>query len=200
MYTYRNNDFEKSKRIITIIIIIVVVMVMFFNTKRDFLDNKSDNYEEKQDTIGEVDYEVLTINVELGEFLPEEFSSYVKNYDSSKKEEDFIIDTSNVVLEKVGDYKYSVRYGNTIKDGIISIRDTVPPDFHVKNVIIAKGINYQATDFVESCSDFSGCTYYFLNAEDQNYTVPGTYVVYVVAADAYQNSVTQKVSLIITAS
>ena len=73
--------------------------------------------------------------------------------------------------------------------------DTTAPELKTKTLVINSGMTYTPADFVESCSDFSGCNYSFLNLKDQNYSSPGTYIIVVVATDAYQNSV--KATLIV---
>ena len=148
----------------------------------------------------EKDFKPLTVEIELGEKLPIRTSSYVEPGKGEIDELLYALDTSNVKLEEAGEYEFTVTYKGITKTGKIIIKDTTKPLLEVRPVYVVEGGTYNAASFVESCIDWSGCNYSFQNSEtEQKYTTPGSYVVYVVATDAYQNSVTKQASLIIEA-
>lgn len=148
----------------------------------------------------EKDFEPLTVIVEIGDSLPIRVSSYVKPGVGKDIEDElqYGLDLSKVVLEEVGDYEFYVTYKGIEKTGTVKIVDTTPPDLEIRNVQIVEGGIYDASSFVESCKDPSGCNYSFQDSEtEKKYNTNGVYVVYVVATDAFQNSITKKASLII---
>lgn len=148
----------------------------------------------------EKDFQPLIVEIELGEKLPIRTSSYVKPGKGEIDELLYALDTSKVKLEEAGEYEFTVTYQGITKTGKVIIKDTTAPQLEVREVFVVEGGTYNAGSFVESCVDWSGCNYSFQDSEtEKKYTTPGSYVVYVVATDAYQNSVTKKASLIIEA-
>lgn len=148
----------------------------------------------------ETDFKPLTVEIELGEKLPIRTSSYVEPGKGEIDELLYALDTSNVKIEEAGEYEFTVTYKGVSKTGKIIIKDTTAPLLEVREVYAVEGESYNAGSFVESCVDWSGCNYSFQDSEtEKKYTAPGSYVVYVVATDAYQNSVTKQASLIIEA-
>lgn len=148
----------------------------------------------------EKDFKTINITMELGEKLPIRTSSYVKPGKGEIDELLYVVDTSNVILEEAGEYEFTVTYKGITKSGTITIQDKTKPSLEVRNVTIVEGASYNASTFVESCIDWSGCNYSFQDSNtEKKYTLPGSYVVYIVATDAFQNSVTKKASLIIEA-
>lgn len=148
----------------------------------------------------EADFQPLPVEIELGEKLPLRTSSYVKPGKGEIDELLYVLDTSNVKLEEAGEYDFTVTYKGISKTGKIIIKDTTDPLLEVRTVFIVEGGTYDASSFVESCVDWSGCNYSFQDSDtEKKYTTPGSYVVHVVATDAYQNSITRKADLIIEA-
>lgn len=148
----------------------------------------------------EKDFTPLHVEIELGEKLPLRTSSYVKPGVGEVDELLYVLDLSNVDLEEAGDYDFTVTYKGVSKTGTVSIVDTTKPYLEVREVYVVEGNSYNAASFVERCVDFSGCNYSFQDSDtEKKYTTPGSYVVYVVATDAFQNSVTKPASLIIEA-
>lgn len=148
----------------------------------------------------EADFVPLTVEIELGEKLPIRTSSYVEPGKGEIDELLYALDISNVKLEEAGEYEFTVTYKGISKTGKIIIKDTTKPLLEVREVYVVEGGTYNASSFVESCVDWSGCNYSFQDSEtEKKYTEPGSYVVYVVATDAYKNSVTKQASLIIEA-
>lgn len=148
----------------------------------------------------EQDFLPLTVEIELGEKLPIRTSSYVKPGKGEIDELLYALDTSKVKIEEAGEYEFTVTYKGISKVGKVIIKDTTEPLLEVREVFIVEGSSYNAGSFVEKCIDWSGCNYSFQDSDtERKYTTPGSYVVRVVATDAYQNSVTKKANLIIEA-
>ena len=149
----------------------------------------------------EEDFMPINLTIELGDKLPIRTSSYVKPGVGKEVDELlYALDLSKVNISEPGTYDFTVTYNNIEKTGKITIKDTKAPELEVRELIISQGTSYGAASFVESCSDPSGCNYSFQDsATTEKYNTPGSYVVYVVASDAFNNSTTKQASLIIEA-
>ena len=149
----------------------------------------------------EKDFKPLQVVVELGDSLPLRTSSYVKPGVGTEVDElQYALDLSEVKVEVVGEYQFSVTYNGITKYGTVVVEDTTPPELVVKEYSIKEGNSYDASKFVVSCVDYSGCNYSFQTEAESKYDFPGTYYVHVTATDAYQNTTTKKTSLIIESS
>ncbi len=150
----------------------------------------------------ENDFRPLTVTVELGDSLPVRTSSYVEPGIKGDYIDELLysLDLSKVNVGQVGEYDFTVTYNNIQKIGKLIIQDTTKPELEVRQVTIMEGTDYSASSFVEMCHDISGCNYSFQDEETQSkYKTAGSYTVYVVATDAYQNSVTKQANLFIEA-
>jgi hypothetical protein len=148
----------------------------------------------------EENFQPLIVTIELGEKLPVRTSSYVKPGKGEIDELLYVLDTSNIKIEEAGEYEFTVTYKGITKTGKVIIKDSTEPLLEVRTVFVVEGGTYNASSFVESCVDWSGCNYSFQDSDtERKYTTPGSYVVYVVATDAFQNSVTKKANLVIEA-
>lgn len=145
------------------------------------------------------DFKALHVYVELGQKLPIRMSEYVKpGIGSTVDEMAYALDTSSVILDKIGDYEFTVTHNNIVKKGTITVQDKTSPELEVRDVIIEEGTTFDAGMFVTYCNDYSGCNYFFEETNTQNkYTEPGTHIVYVVAEDAYNNKTIKQANLII---
>ncbi len=164
------------------LIIVAVFAVYYFNKPKE-------------------EFEVISFDVELGDKLPPRISSYVKSPDGTVTDEiSYKLDTSNVIIDEIGTYQYSVLHNGKIKYGNINIVDTTAPKLEVKNLVINEGTNYEAQEFVANCVDLTGCNYSFEEAgTEKKYTTPGTYAIYIVAKDAFDNRTIKQASLTIEA-
>ena len=147
----------------------------------------------------EKDFQPLNVTVELGDKLPLRTSSYVKpGVGKSVNELSYVLDKSQVVVDQVGIYDFTVTYKGLTKTGKVEIKDTTAPDLIVREVIIKEGTVYSADMFVKECHDWSGCEYSFEDKETtEKYHLPGTYDVFIVALDPYGNKTTKKTTLTI---
>jgi hypothetical protein len=174
---------NKMSLVALAVIAIIVATVMYIYLKPD-----------------ELDFEALTVKVELGERLPTDIKSYIKpSFGTPLNEMAYTIDKSAVVIDKIGEYQYTVMYKGIMKTGIVQIVDETPPDLTViSKVTIREGQEYAPETFLFECIDRTGCDISF---EDKNtttkYKEPGTYVVFVIATDPYGNKTTKKATLVI---
>ena len=147
------------------------------------------------------DFMPINLTIELGEKLPIRTSAYVKpGIGKDVDELAYALDLSNVNVSQPGTYEFTVTHSGIKKNGQIIIQDTTAPELNVRQLVISQGSSYNAASFVQTCSDPSGCNYSFQDeATTTKYTLPGSYVVYVVATDAYNNATTKQASLIIEA-
>lgn len=174
---------NKMALIALVVIAIIVGTVMYIYLKPD-----------------ELDFEALTVQVELGGRLPTDLKSYIKpGLGTTMNEMAYTIDKSAVIIDKIGEYQYTVRYKGIIKTGIVKVVDTTSPNLTIiGKVTIKEGDPYSPETFMYECIDPTGCN---LSFEDVNtttkYKEPGTYVVFVVATDAYGNKTTKQATLVI---
>lgn len=156
-----------------IAIIIIVGTVLYITTKPT-----------------EKGFKALTIEVELGDKLPTSVSTYVKpGIGTTVNEMAYNINTNDVRVDVIGEYRYTVTYKNTKKQGIIKVVDKTPPKLTLReNVSIVEGQEYTPETFVYDCLDYSGCNYSFEDKDTTTkYTKPGKYTIHIVATDAYNN-------------
>jgi len=141
------------------------------------------------------DFETLPIQVELGDKLPAGLKNYVKpGLGGTMNEMAYTLDTSQVIIDKIGEYIYTVTYMGQMKEGTISVVDTTPPTVTIReNVTIIEGEEYTPETFVLDCTDYTGCNYSFEDANTtKKYKKPGSYTIHIVAKDAYKNKEVKK--------
>lgn len=147
------------------------------------------------------DFQPLPVTVELGDKLPIRTKNYVKpGVGNTVDELKYVLNTKDVDIDEVGEYNFTVTFNNITKTGTIKIVDTTAPDLTVKRVVITEGTTYGPESFVDECIDLSGCNYSFEDSKTtEKYRTPGTYNVYIVATDPYENKTTKKTQLVIEA-
>ncbi len=152
-----------------------------------------------KNTPKESDFKALPVTVELGDSLPTTKAKYIKpGIGNEVNELEYTIDTSSVVIDKVGEYQYTVTHNGKTKAGIIKIVDTTAPELETRNLVIKQGDTFEASSFVVKCTDLSGCNYSFEEANTTSkYTEPGNYVVVLAAEDAYGNKTIKQENLVI---
>jgi hypothetical protein len=151
----------------------------------------------------EKDFTPLTVKVELGDGeLPIEPSNYVKPGIGTYVDGlEYVIDTGDVNLNEVGEYKFSVTYKGITKYGKILVKDETPPKLEVTSVTIVEGSTITPGDFAASCFDYSGCNYSFQDADTEAMAqTAGSYVIFITATDAYKNTTTKQAGLTVEAS
>jgi len=183
-----NKKAKKLQNQISILSLIVIIGLCAFAYY--YFNHKTDK-----------DFEPINLTVELGSSLPIRVSSYVKPGVGDEVTDELLykIDKSDVVVDEVGTYTFKVTYSGITKTGTIKIVDTTAPELEVRDqVIIVEGTEYDAKTFVKDCVDPNGCNYSFQDSETTSkYKTAGLYNVYIVATDAFDNSVTKQATLFI---
>ena len=144
------------------------------------------------------DFETLPVQVELGDKLPAGLKNYVKpGLGGTINEMAYSLDTSQVIIDQIGEYTYTVTHMGQMKEGTISVVDTTPPTVTIReNVTIIEGEEYTPETFVLDCTDYTGCNYSFEDANTtKKYKKPGSYTIHIVAKDAYKNKEVKKAYL-----
>ena len=150
-----------------------------------------------------LDFQALPIEVELGDKLPTSVSTYVKpGIGESLNEMAYTIDTSEVKVDQIGEYTYTVTYQGQIKSGTIKVVDTTKPNLTLRdNVSVVEGTEYTPETFILECVDYTGCNYSFEDEQTTSkYKKPGKYVVHIAARDAYNNKEVKQANLTIEAT
>ncbi len=200
------DEAKKAQNITSLIVIVVLLLLGAFgyyyfnqNTEKDF---KTKNIEVELGTslpVRTLDY-VKPANVfKVGIF---DFSWLNKNKSGAKvtvNDLEYSISTSNVKIDEVGEYSYTVTHAGVTKTGTINIIDTTAPKLELKEVRIMEGATYTPQSFITSCVDLSGCRYEYESKDMENITKPGTYRngIKIVALDPYDNKTVVTTTLVI---
>lgn len=182
---------DEAKKSQNITSIIVLILICFLGVFAYYIYNRK--------TLK--DFQPLPVTVELGDKLPIRTKNYVKpGVGNTVDELKYVLNTKDVDIDEVGEYNFTVTFNNITKTGTIKIVDTTAPDLTVKRVVITEGTTYGPESFVDECIDLSGCNYSFEDSKTtEKYRTPGTYNVYIVATDPYENKTTKKTQLVIEA-
>ncbi len=182
---------DEAKKSQNITSIIVLILICFLGGFAYYIYNRK--------TLK--DFQPLPVTVELGDKLPIRTKNYVKpGVGNTVDELKYVLNTKDVDIDEVGEYNFTVTFNNITKTGTIKIVDTTAPDLTVKRVVITEGTTYGPESFVDECIDLSGCNYSFEDSKTtEKYRTPGTYNVYIVATDPYENKTTKKTQLVIEA-
>ena len=182
---------DEAKKSQNITSIIVLILICFLGGFAYYIYNRK--------TLKE--FQPLPVTVELGDKLPIRTKNYVKpGVGNTVDELKYVLNTKDVDIDEVGEYNFTVTFNNITKTGTIKIVDTTAPDLTVKRVVITEGTTYGPESFVDECIDLSGCNYSFEDSKTtEKYRTPGTYNVYIVATDPYENKTTKKTQLVIEA-
>ncbi len=129
--------------------------------------------------------------LELGDTIPQASSYYINLTNISDL--DYTLDLSKVE-EKVGSYPYTVRYGTTIKQGTIIIKDTKGPVITPKsNIEVNIGDKITKDMLVAECNDLSNCEYDLKSSVDTS--TAGTVTAVILAKDDLGNISEQEISV-----
>ncbi len=138
------------------------------------------------------------IKLEVGTVLSKKVSDYVSGKLNNTTEYKITVNGLKLgeTIESAGEYKYTVKYNNQIKEGKIIVVDTKAPIVSVQDLTIGVDDEYELDDFVTSCEDYSKPCKVTLK-EDKDYTEVGTYDLTLVIEDKYENKTEKKAKLII---
>ncbi len=127
---------------------------------------------------------VKNITYNLGETLSNNVNDYIdlNNVDELQ----YILNISNVDINTIGTYFYTVTYKDVVKRGTINVVDTWGPIVTLKNGIMVKtNSTPKLEDFVETCEDPNGCEYDFESNPDVS--TDGVHTVNIIAQDSLGN-------------
>ncbi len=153
---------KKAQNITTVIVLIVIAFLGAFGYL--FVNRKT-----------ETDFIPKAVSVELGQSLPVHAKDYVTPGVGRVDDLLYSINTSEVRVDEVGDYEYTVTHAGVTKRGTVSIIDTTPPEVKTKELHIIEGSEYTPESFITSCIDLSGCEFVFKDENLANFKEPGLY-------------------------
>lgn len=152
---------------------------------------------------------ILRLNkviVELGDELSKDIKLYVKNDIQNINDYDLNllkvpVDESGMV-DEVGEFKYTVKYGSQKKTGKIIVKDTKAPSVTVKELTVGVSEEFVLDDFITSCEDLSKtCSVSLKDKNDEKlFSKVGTYEIVLKISDMYGNSTEKEVKLTVSNS
>ena len=126
---------------------------------------------------------------ELGEPLSTDVNDYLRK--KLVNTTGYVLDTSSVKVDEIGEYEYKIKYNKITKKGKIKVVDTTPPSFEVKakTEVEAGDTNFYPSDMLTSCEDLSmPCFVTFKNeVDEEKLKTPGEYNFEIVVEDLYKN-------------
>lgn len=185
----------KKKRIIIVVIAIVTCItigsLIFINQK----NKKSNEKVEKQIKIKkEVIVPVMSELLKVDDYFDK-----LENSKSAKIT--YYIDDSEVEFEEkykeIGKYKVVINYNGKNYTTTLKVVDTQSPVVEVKELEITKDSEYNANDFIVSCSDNSEKECLISFKEENTYKDVGAYDITIVAKDESGNATEKQTKLII---
>ncbi|WP_418554622.1 ATP-dependent metallopeptidase FtsH/Yme1/Tma family protein [Longibaculum muris] len=165
----------RKKLYIDLICIIIAVLVIGIGY---FVMNQSSIH-----FISNHDIEINTV-VDYSHFI-----DYVKD----GKKDDVKIDSSQVNVKKVGEYKVIYKYKDEEKALKVNVVDSLPPEFDVKSQKVALNQTIEPSMLVKNIQDASQTKVSF--AEKYKFNKVGVQEVEVVVKDSYDNETRKKVKV-----
>ena len=174
----------KAERIISTIVSICVIAILGFagwvGYKYFYLENPNKFY-------------LKNMKIEIGSELPISVVNYItvpaETADYTIVDDmEYAIDLSSVKPDVVGVYNYSVTHKGIKKTATVTVEDTVAPTIIAKSqddLIFLKNYKITKEDLVESCEDYSNCTYRLAFTVDTE--IPGTKEVKLLVSDDVGN-------------
>ena len=165
----------RKKLFIAIICIIIAILVIGIGY---FVINQSSIH-----FISNHEIEVNTV-VDYSRFI-----DYVKD----GKKDDVKIDSSQVNVKKVGEYKVVYKYKDEEKTLKVNVVDTLPPEFDVKSKQVALNQTVEPSELVKNIKDASQTKVSF--AKNYEFNKVGWQEIEVIVKDAYDNETRKKVKV-----
>ncbi|WP_154889089.1 ATP-dependent metallopeptidase FtsH/Yme1/Tma family protein [Longibaculum muris] len=165
----------RKKLFIAIICIIIAILVIGIGY---FVINQSSIH-----FISNHEIEVNTV-VDYSRFI-----DYVKD----GKKDDVKIDSSQVNVKKVGEYKVVYKYKDEEKTLKVNVVDSLPPEFDVKSKKVALNQTVEPSEFVKNIKDASQTKVSF--AKNYEFNKVGWQEIEVIVKDAYDNDTRKKVKV-----
>lgn len=185
----------KKKRIIIVVIAIVICITI---GSLIFISQKNKKSNEKVEEQIKIKKEVIV--PVMSELL--KVDDYFDKLENSKSAKiTYYIDDSEVEFEEkykeIGKYKVVINYNGKNYTTTLKVVDTEAPVVEVKELEITKDSEYNAKDFIVSCSDNSEKECLISFKEENAYKDVGTYDVTIVAKDESGNATEKQTKLII---
>ena len=138
------------------------------------------------------------IKIEAGSTLSKKVSDYVTGKLNNTTEYTIKVEGLKLgeVVEKTGEYKYTVKYNRQIKEGKIVVIDTKAPEVTTQDVTIGPDDDYELDDFIKTCNDYSKPCKVTLK-DDKDYTEVGIYNLVLVVEDQSGNKTEKSATLTI---
>lgn len=176
----------KKKKIIILILLFILILIGVIG----FFIKKKYTFNVKKEVIYEV-----------GENLNKDLNKYLTNEIVDDDDYKLILNNipmDNNILNKVGEYTYSVKYKNISKSGKIKVIDKTAPKVEIIDLYVSSGSSYNPDDFILSCFDYSKpCTVSYQKEEYGKYEKNGEYSIKLVIKDQENNEITKDAKLII---
>ena len=187
-----SEDSKKAQNVTTLIVLGVIVFLGVF--VYFFVNRKTDK-----------DFMPKAVTIELGDKLPIHATDYVTPGVGKVDDLLYSVNTSEVRVDEVGEYNYTVFHSGITKSGTVSIVDTTPPKVKTKELHIIEGSEYTPESFITKCIDLSGCEYSFKDENLANFKEPGLYDkdknnLIIIVKDPYDNQSEIGVTLYIESS
>ena len=185
----------KKKRIIIVVIAIVTCITI---GSLIFISQKNKKSNEKVEEQIKIKKEVIV--PVMSELL--KIDDYFDKLENSKSAKiTYYIDDSEVEFEEkyreIGKYKVVINYNGKNYTTTLKVVDTEAPVVEVKELEITKDSEYNAKDFIVSCSDNSEKECLISFKEENVYKDVGTYDITIVAKDESGNATEKQTKLII---
>lgn len=147
---------KKSNKLAFIVLILAAILavgygVYYVLTKTDLIKQNS----------AQVTITAKDINVNIGEVLPEDVNSFAEITGTDSK--NCTLDVSNVDVNQLGNYEFTVTCGSTSKTGHIFVVDNSEVSLNLKNIYKTKGESVEPREFVVDPDD--SYTYEFVDAD-----------------------------------
>ncbi len=138
------------------------------------------------------------LKLELGDELSTNIDDYANISGIDKK--DCKLDTKEILMNKVGAYKFSVTCGNKVVEGTAKVDDTTKPELILNEITVLPNATLNVTDIVENCIDASMCIYKFNDEAAVNEALKtiGEHEIEINASDEYNNESIIKTKLIVS--
>ncbi len=137
-----------------------------------------------------------SVSIEVNSSLPSKTTYFSKLENIT--EDAITVTYPNIDMQQTGEYPINIKVHHKKYTTVLRIVDTVSPELTAKDVTINEGETYQASDFVESCTDNSNqkCQVEFFTLaltqdgekiDFSKYTTEGKYLIQIVAKDSSNN-------------
>lgn len=179
-------DHYKRNVVIVIIIILLAIGSLYYGYKNYYKKNY---------------LKVKDVTVELGSKLSTNIKDYIKcdNYDDYKLDLSAVVTDSEGKVTSVGEYAFKVIKNDDVSRGKVFVKDTTKPIVSVSDLTVGVNEEYNAYDFVNSCTDLSmPCVVSFKDANDGDLSGKvGNYKIEIIISDNANNKVNKTVNLIV---